>query len=133
MEDDTSIPTKDSGNISLFIIMPGDIEDRFPGKSLIIYIIVINKYCVHANLARLLDLLHVGSIYAVSSQAPTLSPLAHLPLTSISIVSSSSYVITYNGAFAFGAESGAGAGARAGAFTGVAPFIGRTTGILKSV
>ena len=37
----------------------------------------------------------------ISSQTPTDSPLAHLPLTSISTTSSSSYVTRYNGDFSF--------------------------------
>ena len=37
----------------------------------------------------------------ISSQTPTDSPLAHLPLTSISTTLSSSYVTTYNGDFSF--------------------------------
>ena len=37
----------------------------------------------------------------ISSQTPTDSPLAHLPLTSISTTLSSSYVTRYNGDFSF--------------------------------
>ena len=79
----------------------------------------------YKNIIKVVTAILQDAFQAWSSHGPTLSPLAHRPLTSISTRSSSSYVTTNNGAFTLVAG--------AGGFTGGISFIGLTTGMLRSV